>query len=149
MLSAPVCFFGVITIRFALVQTPELANQEQTRTRNRITHFGLTNRQCILHSFYRMTDRRCGHPLYLFRNINDFIFCSGVESRDSYHRTGIVQLINYLPLSLCPMGKNFQNRHMTVTFFMRSVPILTPAGVKNVNFTTILKILYDSVIRQL
>ncbi len=29
-----------------------------------------------------------------------------------------------------PMGKNFQNRHMTVKFFMQSVPILTPTGVK-------------------
>ncbi len=40
-----------------------------------------------------------------------------------------------------PMGKNVQNRHTTVAFFMRSVPILTPK-------TTILKIVYDSIIRQ-
>ncbi len=33
MLSAPVCSFGVITIRFALAQTPEL---KKVQTRNRL-----------------------------------------------------------------------------------------------------------------
>ncbi len=46
------------------------------------------------------------------------------------------------------MGKNFQNWHMTVAIFMRSVLILTLTGVEKRKFTTILKIVYDSVIRQ-
>ncbi len=41
-------------------------------------------------------------------------------------------------LHLCikphPMGKNYQNRHTTVPFFMRSAPILTPTGVKKRQF---------------
>ncbi len=34
----------------------------------------------------------------------------------------------------CPMGKNFENRHATVPFFMRLVPILTPTGVNKWQF---------------
>ncbi len=69
MLSDPICSFGVITIRFALAQTPELTNQEQTRTRNWITSFGLTNWHCCC------------------------IWCDGhagrtLLSRNDWHRTG-------------------------------------------------------------
>ncbi len=78
------------------------------------------------------------------KEINFLLFFLFILKEQDIFFMGWVSTLTYM---LYPYGQKFlKSAHGRV--FMRSVPIFTPTGVKKTILMTILKIVYDFVIRQ-